>query len=235
MLEELDLLVNLAHRDADWLEARRALEDIPARLAAVNRRLEEVKKAAAAAHQALEATRLLRRRREGETKDIEAEIRRFETQLLQIKTNEAYKAMLHEIEAARVRGSAAETAILELMDREEGETRELKSREAALARDTEALAVERRKLEEERARREARVKELEAARRELVEKLPPGTRSRYERVSQNKQGQAVALVTRASCGGCHANLPPQLLAEVRQGDAVRACEGCGRLLVWAGE
>ncbi len=234
MLEELDHLIELARLDSAWAEAKRAQEEIPGRLQALERRLQAVRQSADEARQALEAARLERRRRESDVQTQEAETRKLETQLLQIKTNDAYRAMLREIDASKEKRSEIETAILVLMDREETLARELKEKEAVRDADSRTLAGERAALEAEAERRAAHAAEVSAQREQVLARLSPPLRSRYERVFGSKHGQAVALVARASCGGCHATLPPQVLAEVRRQDSVLVCEQCGRLLVWTG-
>jgi len=234
MLEDLDVLVVLSHHDSTLNEARRMLEEMPAKLAALDRRLGDLQKAVAAAHAGLDASKVARRAREREVQDQEAEARRLEGQLTQIKTNEAYKAMLHEIEHAKLKRSALETDILELMDREERQMEELKAREAALKADSEILHGQRRTLEAEGQARQVRVAELVGARAGELAKLSAVVRARYERAYASKAGHAVALVAKASCGGCHTNLPPQVLSDVRRLDSILVCEECGRLLVWEG-
>jgi predicted nucleic acid-binding Zn-ribbon protein len=34
-----------------------------------------------------------------------------------------------------------------------------------------------------------------------------------------------------ACGGCFYQLPPQRAAEVRRGETLVVCEGCGRMIV----
>jgi uncharacterized protein len=234
MSEDLDRLVELARQDETWVELRRLLGEVPAKLAALDRRMDELKKGAAAARAALEAGRVERRAKEGQVQDVDGELRRLNSQLPQLKTNEAYTAMLKEIAAAKEKRSVLETDILTLMDLEEEQAHTLKAREATLASDTLVVDAERAKVEQLRSGMENKLAAVEAARGELVAVLPPALRSKYERVFANKSGHAVGLVDHNACGGCHATLPPQLLAEVRRREDVKVCETCGRLLAWAG-
>ena len=234
MKEELEILVELARHDETWVETRRVLGEMPAKLAALARRMEDLHKGVHAAHAALEASRLGRRTKEGQAKDLDEEIRKLNLQLFQLKSNEAYTAMLKEIAAAQEHKSTLETEVLQLMDLEEQQQREVRAREAALAQDTQVLEAERRKVEQAEAALRARLAEVEQARQRMLERLSAPLKSRYERVFASKEGQAVGLVSHNACGGCHATLPPQLLAEVRRRDTLKVCETCGRLLAWAG-
>jgi uncharacterized protein len=234
MSEVMDVLVALARQDEDWVGLRRTLEEVPGRLASLDRRMEELRKGAAAARAALDAGRLERRNKESAAQDLETELRRLNSQLPQLKTNEAYTAMLKEISGAKDRKSALETDVLTLMENEEVQVRDLHAAEATLAENTRVVDAERAKIGQGRTQMKERLSAVETERAGLIARLDAGVRSKYERVFANKDGHAVGLVSHNACGGCHATLPPQLLSEVRRREEVRVCETCGRLLAWAG-
>ena len=73
---------------------------------------------------------------------------------------------------------------------------------------------------------------IEARREKHIAGLPPGTRSRYERIVQSRDGRAVVAILKGACGGCFRNQPPQVLQEARRRDRLLVCEGCGRLVIW---
>ena len=56
------------------------------------------------------------RRHEAAVADREALVKKLEGQQFQVKSNDAYKALLHEIDQARAGISEAETRILEAME-----------------------------------------------------------------------------------------------------------------------
>ena len=65
----------------------------------------------------------------------------------------------------------------------------------------------------------------------MIAKLKNAVRSKYERLLKSKGETAIVPVVDGSCGGCHYSLPPRVGAEVRRGDQMVLCEGCGRILV----
>ena len=102
--------------------------------------------------------------------------------------------------------------------------RQLQSAEAERA--TRLLAIE---AEESGARGELAGIESERA-AELTD-LPPITRQRYERIHASRDGRAVVPIVKNACGGCYRGQPPQMLQEIRRGERVLVCDGCGRILV----
>ena len=84
------------------------------------------------------------RRHEAAVADREALVKKLEGQQHQIKTNEAYKVLLHEIDQARAAISDAETKILEAMEGIEAARAALERARAARRRATEDRAARSR-------------------------------------------------------------------------------------------
>jgi hypothetical protein len=101
----------------------------------------------------------------------------------------------------------------------------LKKAEAETAARLAAIAEEERKERDQ-------VAALDAERQGLLERLPAGTRTRYERIHGSREGRAVVAILKGACGGCYRGQPPQVLQEARRGDRLLTCDGCGRLLIW---
>jgi predicted nucleic acid-binding Zn-ribbon protein len=233
MQEQVALLLELRQVDDRLREMRGRLESRAADL-------QRGEKEAAAVREALaqEGSRLAQsesRHREGdrEVEHCRADAAKFETQLLGVKTNVEYQALLREIAASQQKAREWEEIILAMMEAEEAAQRtiarmgdELRGKEGVVAEERGRYEAELALLKDEQVR-------LDAQRQGLVARLNPMARSKYERLTANK-GDAIVPVMLGSCGGCHYNLPPQTVNEVRRNDRVIQCEGCGRILVWLG-
>jgi uncharacterized protein len=210
------------------LEAEAAA--LPARRSAVAEGVERVRERAAEARARLEAAELEERRLAGEVRDRETLIQRLEGQSGQVRTNDAYRALLHEIEQAREVISERETAILELMEAIDAARADARGGEGAL-RDTESKA---RDQEEALAKREEELRaELEAQRelrRERTSDLDASLLTLYERIAE-RHAPAVALVVGEVCQGCRTRIPPQLSLQILRAERVETCQRCRRILV----
>lgn len=173
------------------------------------------------------------RRREGdrEVESCQAAKRKFEIQLQGVKTNVEYQALLREIAAMQQKTREWEEAILEAMEAEEAAQKgiarvaeDLQEKEQAQAEEQRRFAAEREAILQERER-------LNQKHAELIERMAPQAKSKYQRLIRSK-GTAIVPVIQGSCGGCHYNLPPQTVNEVRRNQRLILCEGCGRILVW---
>lgn len=230
MIENLRQILILARVD-EVLRAREAeAAGIPVRRAELEARVEAAARALAEARAAVEAHRHEERRIEGEVRDREALIQRLETQTYQVKSNEAYRAMLHEMEHARTEISERETAILELMEA-------LDRAHAALAEAEVAVAAAARAAKDEEqaiAAREAElVQEVARARGErdgVAKGIAAAVLSQYERIASRRR-PAVVVASHDLCLGCRVNIPPQHSLRLLRGDSIVTCGACQRILV----
>ncbi len=233
--EDIDRLWTLRGLDEELATLNAALRRFPGERAAIEQRLsmERGRVVQAKAH----FTELQKKRREVEQQiaGVTETERKFQGQLPLVKKNEEYKALQHEIDAARKRRSDLETEVLLQLEAEDRELSERPVLERALAA-AEKESAGRLELiaSEERVDRE-RAAALEAERRQHAEGLSPILRARYERIRASLDGRALVPILKGACGGCFRGQPPQVVQEARKRDRVLICDGCGRMLLWPPE
>lgn len=207
------------------------IEIIPAQIKQIEDQLNAFLHALEEHKQQLAANQKERRDLDADTQMIRAKISKHRDQLYEVKTNEQYKAMLHEIGGEEAKIRAIEDRILDKM----GEAEELESfvRDAAarLEGERSRVAGEKQALEKERAADEASRAEAEQRRRALAEGLSGSSLQLYER-ARKARGTAVVEVVDGTCAGCHVKLRPQYFNEVRSSEALLTCENCGRILYY---
>ena len=76
---------------------------------------------------------------------------------------------------------------------------------------------------------------LKAERDQLVTAVDPDVLNRYERLLRSKGDLAIVPVKHGNCGGCHLNIPPQIIHDAKNGNALVSCIYCGRILYWQPE
>ena len=119
MNPDLEKLIDLHHAetelkrlDAELADVPRLREELEARVARDRRRLD-------AAREALETSQKRRKQNESEVQDLEGKRSKYKGQLMDVKTNKEYTAMLHEIETVEREIRSREDLILEEMERAE--------------------------------------------------------------------------------------------------------------------
>lgn len=159
-------------------------------------------------------------------------IAKYEKQQMNVKNNREFEALTREIEMQKLEIQLSEKRI-----RDAQKDLDIKNR---------LLSETQFKLENKRKELEAKKKELEViisetqkeeeVLLELSSKSVNDIETRwfnyYNRIRGSyKNGLAVAVVERDSCGGCFGKIPPQRQLEIRQHKKVLLCEHCGRILI----
>ncbi|MFH1143740.1 MAG: C4-type zinc ribbon domain-containing protein [Candidatus Eisenbacteria bacterium] len=234
MQDQVAVLIELRQVD-DRLQTMRAKAE--ARAADLQRLQKEADAVRASlAQEQAKLAQAQRSHREANAKieDCRLEKVRAEKALGNVKNNDQYQASLREIASMEQKAREWEDVVLELMEVEEAAQRTI-ARIAAEVKEKENVAgAEGARLDENLRVLKGQEGELGAARLALIERLGPQVRSKYDRLTAAK-GDAIVPVLRGSCGGCHYNLPPQTVNEVRQKNRMILCEGCGRILIWPGD
>ena len=232
MLETLELLLKLQGIDGEILELDGQRELLPGEIEAL-----ETEKTDGAAlleeQQALIAESVKERGRHERTlEDLGAKLTGLQGKQLEIKTNEEYAALQHEIEFVRQEISETEDAVLRQLE-------EVEAMRAALA-EAEGRAASRAGEIDEKVRglseRLGRLDEALAVKRDerlrVAMHIEKGLLRRYEGILSSKGDIAVAPVVDGACGGCYAQLPPQRVIEVKRSNRLLECDSCGRILYW---
>ncbi len=232
MLPELEALLELQRYDAKLGEMQRKRDGIPKRREGLRASLEHAKAAHEHAKKHLDQVRHDRRAQEKEVEVVQSEGARLERQLLDVKTNKEYQAMLHEIAALKSKRSERETVVLEHFEKEETLLVQAKQAEQRIAEEERKLKAGEAELERESAALDQAIHSLKGDRDQARPRIPAPLLSRYDRLSGTRDGVAVAEVRKGACGACFKALTPQAAQEARRADAVHYCEACGRILVW---
>ncbi len=233
--EEILVLWSLHGLDERLVTLTAALGRYPGERQGLEQRLAAERIKLEAHKQRLHEQQLKHRQLEKDIETLQAEERKFQSQLPMVKKNEEYQALLHEITDRKTRRSDRETELLVMMDEEQRLNAERPGIEQALKVLEAESAARLQTIASEEQREREQVAAVETQRRELIEKLPAAVRSRYERIRVSREGRAVVPIVKGACGGCYRGQPPQALQEARRGDRVLTCDGCGRMLIWPPE
>jgi len=165
-------------------------------------------------------------------RDAQANIKKYEAQLNEVKNNREYDAISKEIEIQGLDIQVSEKKIKEFGYEI---TTKTQIYEKALA----DLEGRRSDLDAKKAELGTITSETEKEENELnaeAEKATKGIEERllvaYNRLRNNaKNGLAVVTIQRDSCSGCFNQIPPQRQSDIRQRKKIIVCEHCGRILV----
>ena len=157
MNAELTRLIRLQQLETAADEARRKIADYPARTQALDARLQAARDVLGGIKARLAAAADKRRAEEKEVTGVQTRLAKYKDQLLEVKTNREYTAMLHEIETAQNDIRTREDRILEVMMESDELNASLKTSEAELKAAEKAVAAERAVLDAERTGLQAEI------------------------------------------------------------------------------
>jgi uncharacterized protein len=171
-----------------------------------------------------------RRLLEGQVDLNRAKLSRYRDQLMAVKTNKEYTAMLHEIQLAEGQIRAEEDKILEFMEEMESTENSLKTAEFEMQKKTAELAEMVRKSTESVPHLEAELAKLREQRTEMESQVGTELLSRYRRIADARKGVALAEARDELCSACHVRIRPQMYAELMRTEGIHTCDSCSRIL-----
>ena len=217
------------------------MNDVRARLSTFPKKLAELDARTATARGHVDRSKAAqlatvkdRKKYELDVEQWKEKVRKYKDQTSQIKTNEAYKALHHEVQMAEDEIAKAEDRLLEQMVASEEYDRRIKASEKALKDVEEIVRAERAKVEAEKAAAEKEFSELNAERERLAAEIPEDMRDHYERIAKKHNGVSLAEVRDEKCTACGMRVRPHVFQEMRRANSEQMfhCETCTRILYY---
>jgi hypothetical protein len=231
MNADLEKLVRLHHVEADLKRAESDLAEVPKRRREIEERLARDRARLDAAKAALEASQKARRQNEAAVQDLETKRSKYRGQLMEVKTNKEYTAVLHEIEGVERDIKAREDVVLEEMERAEGLVQEVRREEADFKGVEADAGKEKAALDARAAELEAVAARLRKEREAVAASIPEDPLALYARVAKQR-GSAVAEARDGMCEACHVRMRLQIWVEVKKNERLFQCESCSRVLFY---
>lgn len=230
MADQLELLKRLQALDGELYRLRRQQEEKPHELEQLMAQVAAQDAQVKAAETKLTTLQLALREKDMDLQTREANAKKLQAQLFQVKTNKEYAAMQREIESLKADNSLLEETILETFDAIDQATQARREAQRQLATMQDRVQGARQRIERELAAIAEQIAQLDRSRQLLTPDIPPASLAVYERVLAIREGLALVPLVNDSCGGCHRRLPPQVINEVYLKADLVTCESCNRIL-----
>ncbi|MCH2169482.1 C4-type zinc ribbon domain-containing protein [Myxococcota bacterium] len=230
MLDSLDQLVELQDLDSRLARFREELGKIPVRRQTGAERRARGDEELEVAQKALADCETRQRQAEANLQDREAMLLQLEGKQHQVKSNEAYTALLAEMEQTRGLISEVETVLLEGMEEIESARGELSQVEERISAERDNLDADEKVLAKSEKDLEASIEGLEKDRVGVCGNLGGDVLSVYQRVLKRRQ-PALVLVTEELCTGCRVGIPAQDFIEILTAERLVTCMNCNRILL----
>ena len=228
---QIEKLLIVQHHDIELLKINQALTRLPAEREAVEATIEKEQAHIEVARQAILSKELKRKEMDAEVKAREGALLRFRTQQSEVKKNDEYKALTHQIEQTEAEISELEEREIELLleidsakEQFEAEEAEIKSRIEAQRREIDLLTERETVLKASLEHAEAKVAES----RTSVEAL---YLEQYDRVKKTvKRPPFIAQIEAHKCSGCHLKVSNEVANTVLNANKPQFCDQCARMV-----
>jgi predicted nucleic acid-binding Zn-ribbon protein len=229
MLPDIENLLRLQEADKEIRRLHEEIAELPRRVAVIEQRLAGTKAQLARAQAAVKADDAAKRKHETTISDLHGKISKYRDQSLEVKTNDQYKALLHEIQFAEQEIAATEDKILEIMVNADARDKVVKAAQADLKTHTAEIEKEKEQAHQRTAEDEKLLADWNGKRDQLRTGIDEDLLRHYERVSKFR-GTGIAEVRDQKCMGCQVMLRPQTYNDVRAGEKIMYCDSCQRVL-----
>lgn len=232
MNPDLKALIELQAIDLRILELDNTIRNVPAQIEQLQQSIDQGNQRLADLRKALDEKQKDRRRTEQDVENLRAKLTKYKDQLMTVKTNREYSAMLKEIELCDASIREGEDLILEMMVSTDSLESEIRQVDTAVVKETADSMAKRKELEERIHANQEAIGGLKLKRDSTQKAINPDVLALYRKLSQHHKGIALAEARDECCMGCQVRMRPQFFNNVRKNDSVLTCDCCHRILFW---
>ncbi len=226
----IDGLLVIQERDRKLARLGQEARDIPLRKKELDGRLDAHRCSMEQAGNDLKKTMASVKETEGAIELVNGRIRKYREQQFQIKNNDEYRALEQEIIKASSEITLLEDKELLLMGQVEDAKKRIEGIRCGMEADEKHVAEDILLLDERAACLQSELDALNLEREGLSRNIPVDILGKYERIMKHLKDVAVVPIETGSCGGCHMNLPPQVVNNAKKSDSLTVCTYCGRIV-----
>ena len=228
---QIEKLLIVQHRDVSLLKIEQDLARIPIERGMVESEIAEEETNIEAARQSLISKEVERKDLDLEVQSKETALQRFRTQQVEVKKNDEYQALTHQIEQTEAEISSIEEREIELMLDIDVAKEEFEAEKAVIQVRIEAQRKEIALLTEREKNLSASV---DAARSEVATSrvgLDADYLEQYDRVKKMvKRAPYLAKVEAHKCGGCHLRVSNEVSRGALDSGEPHFCDQCARMV-----
>ena len=228
----LDKLLVLQERDIKRLSFEQQLKAVPRELATIEERIAAEKAAIEAAKAEWHGLESKKKQLELEISTTQEKIGKYKTHQSQVRKNDEYQALTHEIDTAQTGIDTLEEQEIAVMLSIDEAKKRFVTAEAELKKNITGHEAKIRSLREREQNLQSDVKAAQDTAAAARQAVPAPQLKIYDRIAI-KPGYPVCVpVTAARCGGCHLKVSANVELEARKLEQVTTCDQCGRIVYW---
>ena len=228
----LPSLLTLQERDSKRLILEQQLANMPREVAAVEARIAAEKSAIETAKAEWHGLESKKKLLEVEIKSAEEKVAKYRTQQVQVRKNDEYQALTHEIETTQTGIGTLEEQEIGVMLVIDEAKRRFATAEAELKQNISGHESRIRTLREREGQVQAELKVAQEAVALARPEVPEKQLKLYDRIALKPGHPVCVTVNGGKCGGCHLKVPTHIEVMAKTGPEIATCDQCGRVVYW---
>jgi predicted nucleic acid-binding Zn-ribbon protein len=229
----IENLLILQERDQEVRRLKDLLTSIPLGIQANEAEFQAEKDALESSKSKLQGLEVQRNDLDTQVGSAEEQINKYKNQQLQVKKNEEFQALTHEIELSQKKVLVWEEEEIGLLLDIDAEAEVFKKRESVF---DETVAKIREKITSLESRNVEVDKQLIDAKANY-EASKGGVEvslfKRYDRLTEATKMPVVVPIEHQTCKGCHLRVSTDTSVQTRRGEELTTCDNCGRIIYLA--
>jgi predicted nucleic acid-binding Zn-ribbon protein len=214
------------------LALEQQLKSLPREIAGVEARIATEKAAIEAAKAEWHGLESKKKLLEIEIQGAQGKAAKYRTQQLEVRKNDEYKALTHEIEATEAQIGGFEEEELKIMYQIDEAKKRFAAAEAELKANISGHEARIRTLREREIQVQAELKAANDAVATARQGVAESPLKIYDRIATKPGHPVCVTVNGGKCGGCHLKVPTHIEVMARTGSEIATCDQCGRIVYW---
>lgn len=211
-------------------EAQKVLDEAPGKIEAIEQHFRERNAEYVAVKDRSDELKADQKRREERVKELEEARNKFKGNLMQVKNQREYTAVLQEIDTVSSEISGHEEAVIKNMEEIETLSSELAAHETHIQEERVKVDEETKAVEAAVVQAKAAIEELGAKREARQEGIPKAIVRNVILLEGQRQGVFLAKVDNGICSACFVRCRPQMVQEIKRSSKLHVCDSCRRYL-----
>lgn len=241
MLQEIKKLLEVQEIDKEIIHLKETLARYPKVWEKVKEKLGSARAQNEQAVTAQDKFQRNRKRLEQKLRLQTDDLRRAQTQQNQVKTAKEYEAATKQLEHVKRQLEDLQKRATELLAQEDDIAQAVTDTTAQLEKMEETYKTEKVRIRSQFNEKKEQLAKLEKSREEQLSQVSPKTRQIYDRTAVRYPGNSIVPVVNEGkinpddrgtngCAGCHFEVLPEVLVEIRREEGIILCTNCGRIL-----
>ena len=231
----LKQLLSLQELDYEVLSLERCLKEMPIQIESSKAHLGIEKNAVDAVRQEMEELKKKRIQLESEAAIQADQMAKTKIKQTSVKTNEEFTALKAEIEFIKQKIASIEDEELIVMEKMDEKEKTFPQVEAKFKKEEERFLKFKKQKETTIKDFRQNLVVMKMRREELEKTIEPEWANHYQKVVKMRGENVVVAIVGDQCQGCHQQLKPQLVIDVKIGEKVFECDRCNRIVYWQSE